>query len=187
MKLLVAVGRRQVVVEAPDAPGGDLLIDGEPARCKALLVRPGVYSVIADGRSYEVVLEESAAGPGEAPASATGAAGVAGVASVDGTPVVVRVEDERRRTQRAAPASRGAGPAAGAVATVVAPMPGRVAAVPVEVGTLVEQGQTVVVLEAMKMESALAAPHAGTIVEVLVSPGQTVQQRQPMARVRIGS
>jgi biotin carboxyl carrier protein len=41
----------------------------------------------------------------------------------------------------------------------------------------------VVVLEAMKMESALTTPHAGRVVEVLVSPGQTVRQRQALVRL----
>ena len=68
-------------------------------------------------------------------------------------------------------------------ATVVAPMPGRVAAVPVSVGEAVVRGQTVVVLEAMKMESALAAPQPGTVAEVLVTAGQTVQQRHPLVRI----
>jgi biotin carboxyl carrier protein len=40
-----------------------------------------------------------------------------------------------------------------------------------------------VVLEAMKMESALTAPHSGIVAEVLVGPGQTVQQRQPLVRL----
>jgi biotin carboxyl carrier protein len=67
--------------------------------------------------------------------------------------------------------------------TVAAPMPGRVVAIPVSVGDEVQRGQTVVVLEAMKMESSLATPHPGKVVEVLVSPGQTVQQRQALVRI----
>jgi biotin carboxyl carrier protein len=55
-------------------------------------------------------------------------------------------------------------------------MPGLVIGVPVEIGSNVTQGQTVVVLEAMKMENDLAAPRAGTIKEIKVSKGQTVNQ-----------
>ena len=62
-------------------------------------------------------------------------------------------------------------------------MPGRVVAVPVAPGTTVERGQPLVVLEAMKMESALSAPHPGVVTDVLVTPGQTVQQRQPLVRI----
>jgi len=43
-----------------------------------------------------------------------------------------------------------------------------------EPGTSVERGQTVVILEAMKMENDLGSPIAGTIKEVRVSTGQPV-------------
>jgi len=55
-------------------------------------------------------------------------------------------------------------------------MPGLVLGIPHEVGTSVTRGQTVIVLEAMKMENDLASPIAGTIEEVHVSKGQTVNQ-----------
>ena len=172
MKITVLVAGREVVVEAPDAGGDELLLDGRPAQAEALPVRPGLYSVLAGGRSYEVALEPAAGASEEARAS------------VDGAVVAVRVEDARRRALRSAQAAQGAGGATGRVATVAAPMPGRVVAVPAQAGVEVETGQTVVVLEAMKMESALAAPQAGVIADVLVSPGQTVQQRQPLVTIR---
>jgi biotin carboxyl carrier protein len=59
---------------------------------------------------------------------------------------------------------------------VRAPMPGLVLGIPMEPGAQVERGQTVVVLEAMKMENDLASPIAGTVKEVRVSKGQTVNQ-----------
>ncbi|MDQ2714676.1 MAG: acetyl-CoA carboxylase biotin carboxyl carrier protein subunit [Chloroflexota bacterium] len=61
-------------------------------------------------------------------------------------------------------------------AMIRAPMPGLVIGTPVEAGAEVARGQTVIVLEAMKMENDLAAPRAGTIKEVRVSKGQTVNQ-----------
>ncbi len=61
-------------------------------------------------------------------------------------------------------------------ALVRAPMPGLVLGIPLEIGTRVARGQTVVVLEAMKMENDLASPTAGTLEEVRVSKGQTVNQ-----------
>ncbi len=84
----------------------------------------------------------------------------------------VQVEDEREKTL--------AGAAKSAVdsgeAKVRAPMPGLVIGVPLEIGSKVERGQTVIVLEAMKMENDLAAPRAGTLKEIKVSKGQTVNQ-----------
>jgi propionyl-CoA carboxylase alpha chain len=56
-----------------------------------------------------------------------------------------------------------------------APMPGTVLEVRVSVGDLVSKGDTLVVLEAMKMEHRIAAPHDGVVTEVLVSAGSQVE------------
>jgi biotin carboxyl carrier protein len=55
-------------------------------------------------------------------------------------------------------------------------MPGLVLNIVKAAGEKVERGETVAVLEAMKMENDLATPHGGTVKEVLVSKGQTVNQ-----------
>lgn len=57
---------------------------------------------------------------------------------------------------------------------VVAPMPGHVLSVAVKVGDKVNVGDTVVVMEAMKMENDIKSHAAGTVKEVLVAPGQDV-------------
>lgn len=64
----------------------------------------------------------------------------------------------------------------GSEARIRAPMPGLVINIPFEVGATVERGQTVVVLEAMKMENDLATPLSGTITAIRVNKGQTVNQ-----------
>ena len=61
-----------------------------------------------------------------------------------------------------------------AAAEIVAPMPGKVLKVLVKDGDLVEAGQPLVVIEAMKMETALAAESAALVKRVLVAEGQTV-------------
>jgi 3-methylcrotonyl-CoA carboxylase alpha subunit len=61
-----------------------------------------------------------------------------------------------------------------AATEIVAPMPGKVLKVLVHVGDLVEAGQPMVVLEAMKMETTLAAEGAAIVKQVLVEEGQTV-------------
>jgi biotin carboxyl carrier protein len=53
-------------------------------------------------------------------------------------------------------------------------MPGTVLAVHVGVGDAVEAGETLAVMEAMKMELALKAPFAGTVASVAVSAGDRV-------------
>jgi acetyl/propionyl-CoA carboxylase alpha subunit len=59
---------------------------------------------------------------------------------------------------------------------VTAPMPGRVIAVTAVEGAHVELHESLVVLEAMKMENAVAASAAGTVAAVHVRPGQQVQK-----------
>ena len=60
--------------------------------------------------------------------------------------------------------------------TVKAPMPGKVVAVKAAVGEKVAKGQTLVVLEAMKMEMAMAAPRDGVVASLPVSAGDQVQE-----------
>lgn len=55
-----------------------------------------------------------------------------------------------------------------------APMPGTVLSIPVERGARVSAGDTLLVLEAMKMEHPVTAPRAGTVEELLVGPGALV-------------
>ena len=64
-----------------------------------------------------------------------------------------------------------------------APMPGSVLLVPAAVGDAVEAGQTIVVLESMKMELALTAPVDGTVTELSVSVGDKVGRDQAVAKV----
>lgn len=51
-------------------------------------------------------------------------------------------------------------------------------------GTAVGEDEPVLILESMKMEIPLMAPHAGTVVEVLVSEGQQVEEGQAVATIR---
>ncbi len=82
------------------------------------------------------------------------------------------------RAASAAAAAHGSGPA-----ELVAPMPGQVLSIGAPVGTIVEVGDTVVVLEAMKMEHAVTAPRTGVIRDVFVGAGDQVARGQPLAVV----
>ena len=107
-------------------------------------------------------------------------AGVRGefLASLDGRTVPVAINGRRRR--------RSAGDAGGGVhgeQTIVAPMPGRVVRVLVGPGDAVEARQPLVVVEAMKMENELRSPRAGTIKEVTVSAGMSVDAGRVLVTV----
>lgn len=65
--------------------------------------------------------------------------------------------------------------------SLTAPMPGTVTVVKVAVGDEVAAGQSLLVVEAMKMEHVISAPHAGTVTELDVTPGTTVAMDQVLA------
>lgn len=95
---------------------------------------------------------------------------------VDGETFEVRVSARDGGGLSAAP-SPGAGDSpAPAKEGVKAPMQGLIARIPVKVGDRVAVGQTVVVLEAMKMQNDIPADVAGTVTAVLVSEGQVVSR-----------
>ncbi|KOU19657.1 acetyl-CoA carboxylase biotin carboxylase subunit [Streptomyces sp. WM6368] len=71
----------------------------------------------------------------------------------------------------------------GGANSLAAPMPGTVTVVKVAVGDRVEAGQSLLVVEAMKMEHVISAPHAGTVTELDVTPGTTVAMDQILAVV----
>jgi propionyl-CoA carboxylase alpha chain len=65
--------------------------------------------------------------------------------------------------------------------SLLAPMPGTVVRVETRQGADVAEGQTLVVLEAMKMEHRIAAPSAGTVAELTVAAGQQVESGAVLA------
>jgi len=98
---------------------------------------------------------------------------------VQGHPYLVEVQDARSQ----ALASLAAGTHASGEATIRAPMPGLVSNVLVTLGESVQRGQTIVVLEAMKMENDLTTPRAGRVRTIRVTKGQTVSQDDALASI----
>ena len=70
---------------------------------------------------------------------------------------------------------------AGGEATIVAPMPGILVSFAVEVGQTVSAGETILILEAMKMQNALPAPIAGTVKALPIVPGTQVAKDDVLA------
>lgn len=66
------------------------------------------------------------------------------------------------------------------VSNLKAPMPGKVISVAVEVGTVVQEGDPMLVLEAMKMENVIKSPASGTVSSVDVETGGTVEKNEVM-------
>lgn len=68
---------------------------------------------------------------------------------------------------------------------VKAPMPGRVLRVEVKPGDTISKGQTVVVIEAMKMENSIVSDYAGTVKRILVKEGSTVAVDTPVVEIQV--
>ena len=158
MRYFVTVGDRVVEV---DLSGPQPVVDGTPVEAQ-LAALPGtdVRSLLVDGRSYAIT------------ARAGEKRGRWEVA-VGGERFSVEAVDERTRAIREMTGGEGADLAD---KTVVAPMPGLVVKIEVEVGQAVRAGQGVVVVEAMKMENELKAPADGVVAKILVQERQTVDK-----------
>ena len=65
---------------------------------------------------------------------------------------------------------------------MTAPLPGTVVEVFVREGDLIETGQVIVIIEAMKMKNSIRSTRSGKIAEVLVNAMQTVAHKQPLVR-----
>lgn len=84
--------------------------------------------------------------------------------------------DSAAKTVKQAAGGAASGPASGN--SVVAPLPGTVTEVNVKAGDIIQSGQQVCVIDAMKMKNAIRATRGGTIAKVAVSAGQSVTHRQ---------
>ena len=76
-----------------------------------------------------------------------------------------------------------AGDSQGEGGRLTAPMPGKVVSFAVKAGDKVGKGQALAVMEAMKMEHTIAAPHDGTVAELLYEPGDQVAEGSELIRL----
>ena len=95
---------------------------------------------------------------------------------VDGWRFELAVEDAARARLRQRATRAGDAVAASSSAEIRAIIPGRIAAVRVTPGDEVAAGETLLVVEAMKMQNELRAPRPGTVERVAVGEGQTIER-----------
>ena len=95
--------------------------------------------------------------------------------TVNGNVYDVTVEEGASTGAVSAPAAKPAATGTAGSVKINAPMPGKIVDVKVKVGDAVKKGQTVLVLEAMKMENEICAPQDGTVATVECSVGDSVE------------
>ncbi len=149
----------------------EAIIDGKPARLELSGARASYLR--ETGESLDLEYSIAATGVGQWSVLANGRSFAAqllssGEVSVNGRVIRVEIFDPRSmRGRRNATGSEGR-------QTIVAPMPGRVIRVLIEAGQEVEEGQGLIVVEAMKMQNEMKSPKAGRVVEVKTAAGATV-------------
>ncbi len=115
------------------------------------------YTITVNGNIYDVTVEEKG--------------------TVSGAPVRNTAPVAEAKTTTSAPVSNGA---EGSV-KVTSPFPGKVLSIKAGVGTSVEKGGVIMIVEAMKMENEIVAPDAGTIATVNVSEGASIEAGDVLA------
>ena len=166
-------GRRRRVVVMRAGDGFAVTVDGRTRRVDAARIDAHTLSLLLDNvspgdntaappdlnghrRGYEVSVVPDPAG-GQL------------TVHVGSAPILVRLNGLRRSGRRDAGGVAGSGPQ-----RLVAPMPGKVVRVLVKLGDLVSPRQALVVVEAMKMENELRASRDGTVAEIHVREGISV-------------
>jgi biotin carboxyl carrier protein len=141
------------------------------------------FEVVVGGETYQVnlagdeALGEAVIAPGLAPNAASASAPARRAAAPRPAPAATAP------VASAAPSARK--PAGGGGKdTQTAPMPGVVLEVNVKPGDTVTRGQQVAILDAMKMHNVIGASRAGTVAEVFVAAGQSVDHGTPLLKFK---
>ena len=170
MKRTLILGKEQHDVELVRRDGVlSFLWNGEPQDTDILEVESGCYSVILGGRSVDVRLD--AAKHPDADVQAFRAS------LYDGA-----YEFALQDPMKALLAAAGGAAAGGGL--LASPMPGKIVKILVKEGEAVAEGQTLLVMEAMKMQNELKSPSAGTVAKLHVEEGGTVETGAKLVEVK---
>jgi biotin carboxyl carrier protein len=160
----VTVGEKSYRVELQrEGAAWKCRLDGRELPLDVSSAQEGVLSLLMDGKSYEVKQE------------------------ITGEETNIIVGQERFSVALSDPRSfrsrRGAGAAEQGVKKITAPMPGKIVRLLAAEGSTVQAGQSVIVIEAMKMQNELKAPKNGVLKKINVREGAAVDAGQALAEV----
>jgi biotin carboxyl carrier protein len=163
-RFAVKIEGRERIVELGE--GEKPRVDGVEVYVEVLAAEPGVW-ILRGGAAQTVAAVDGA-----------GAKLTIEIRRPGADPLVLAAEvADARRAKIAAPARAGND---AAPVTIRSPIPGRVVKLLVKAEETVQAGQTVVVLEAMKMENELRAPRAGRVAAVRCAEGTAVEAGQDL-------
>jgi biotin carboxyl carrier protein len=125
------------------------------------------FRIMVNGKAYEVIAEVVEEGHPVTPVVA---------------PIAATLATAAHTVAPTAAATRPAGSAAGA-GDVPSPLAGKVVSIDAPAGTAVKAGQRIITLEAMKMNTIVSAPADGTVQQVMVHPGDGVEEGQVLMHI----
>ena len=154
MKYVTIINNEQYEIEI-DNDGG-ILLNGEPRDVDFLNLGGSLYSVITQNQSLEAVIEDED--------------------NIIEVMMAGRLYETQVLDERALLMAQRRGGLGASSGEVHSPMPGLIVKVTVTPDQEVHQGQTVVILESMKMQNELKAPADGKVISIHVEAGQTVDK-----------
>lgn len=161
MKRSLILGKDTHEVELIHQDGVTTLVwEGESQPIDILELEPGCYSILLEGRSVEVRLDAAKSSDPEAHAYRA--------MLYDGSYEFALVDPRRALLSGVGGAGAGGG-------LLSSPMPGKIVKLLVKAGDAVQEGQTLLVMEAMKMQNELKSSATGTVATVHVQEGATVE------------
>jgi pyruvate carboxylase subunit B len=158
MRYLVRIGGQKVKLSEIDRQKGQARIDGRLVQFDFQHVRGPLYSLIVDGKIFSALLEND----GEE-------------IDISQGPYLLRAAVEDERAARLRQLARSESQASGTF-DLKAPMPGLVVRLPVRPGAVVKKGQSLVVIEAMKMENDIKSPADGVVAAIHVNERSAVEK-----------
>ncbi len=165
----VKIGDRIANVELLSRDGSKIYIavDDKRYNVDLELVETGVYSIICDNKSYNVELANTT--------SSKKYHATTFYRSYDAE----IIDSESKYLKNRAKVFEEEG-----VVTISTPMPGKVVKIPVKIGDNVNEGDTVIVVEAMKMQSEYKVKKDRVIKDILVKEGDIINANQPLIIVK---